>query len=247
MGPIYMIGAFFTYAMAVSLGINQWLALAISIILIGSFGLFLERFCLRPFGANVFSVIVMSIALTLILQGIAVVTVGGEVRAVPPFIPGVIKAGAIGVAIDRLVTMGTGIVLLTILTLFIRSKRGQQMLAVSQDREGAALQGIDINRTAAIACVLACALGALSGSLMASLYSLSPFMGDSMLMKAMEVVILSGIGSFGGILAGGAILGFMDAILPLVVASHIDTAITLGILILILLVRPKGLFGYELF
>ena len=246
-GSIYMVGAFFTYAMAVSLGINQWLALAISIILIGAFGLFLERFCLRPFGANVFSVIVMSIALTLILQGIAVVTVGGEVRAVPPFVPGVIKAGAIGIAIDRLVTMGTGIVLLTILTLFIRSKRGQQMLAVSQDREGAALQGIDINRTAAIACVLACALGALSGSLMASLYALSPFMGDSMLMKAMEVVILSGIGSFGGILAGGAILGFMDAILPLVVASHIDTAITLGILILILLVRPKGLFGYELF
>jgi branched-chain amino acid transport system permease protein len=241
-----MVGAFITYAFAVSLGINQWLSLAISIIIIGSFGLFLEKFCLRPFGANVFSVIVMSIALTLILQGIAVVTLGGQLRAVPPFIPGNIKAGAIGVAIDRVVTMAAGIVLLAILTLFIRSKRGQQMLAVSQDREGAALQGIDINRTAAIACVIACALGALSGSLMASLYSLSPFMGDNMLMKAMEVVILSGIGSFGGILAGGAILGFMDAILPLVMPSHIDTTITLGILILILLIRPKGLFGYEL-
>jgi branched-chain amino acid transport system permease protein len=247
-GAIYMVGAFITYSFAVSLGLNQWVSLLVAVIIIGAFGLFLERFCFRPFGANVFSVIVMCIALSMILEGVVVVTAGGSIRAVPPFFPGNVHAGAVSVSIDRLVTTAAGVVLLTILTLFIqRTNRGQQMLAVAQDREGATLQGVDINRTAAIACVIACALAALSGSLMASLYSLDPFMGDSIFMKAMEIVILSGIGSFGGILAGGAIIGFMDAILPLVVASHIDTAITLAILIIILLVRPKGLFGYELF
>ncbi len=246
-GSIYMVGAFITYAVAVSVGINQFAALVISIVLIGGFGVFLERFCLRPFGGNVFYVIIMSIALTLILQGAVVVKAGGEVRAIPAYIPGVVVAGPISVATDRLVTVGIGIVLLTALTLFIRSQRGQRMLAVAQDREGAALQGIDINRTAMLACVLACALAALSGSMMASLFSLSPFMGDTMLMKAMEVVILSGIGSFGGILAGGAIIGFMDAILPLVLANHLDQFAIICVLILILLARPKGLFGYELF
>ncbi len=246
-GAIYMIGAFVTYSIAVSLGLNQWAALVIAIIIIGAFGLFVERFCLRPFGGNVFQVIIMSIALTLILQTSAVVAAGGEVRAIPAYIPGTVTAGAVSVPIDRLVTVALGVVLLTALTLFIRSKRGQQMLAIAQDREGAALQGIDINRTAALACVIACALAALSGSMMASLFSLSPFMGDTMLMKAIEVVILSGIGSFGGILAGGAILGFMDAILPLVLANHLDQLVIICVLIIILLVRPKGLFGYELF
>jgi branched-chain amino acid transport system permease protein len=246
-GAIYMIGGFLTYVMATSLGLNQFLALVISIVVIGAFGIFLERFCLRPFGGNVFYVIIMSIALTLILQSSAVVTAGGEVRAIPAYISGTVAAGSVAVATDRIITVGIGIVLLTALTLFIRSQRGQQMLAVAQDREGAALQGIDINRTAMIACVIACALAALSGSMMASLFSLSPFMGDTILMKAMEVVILSGIGSIGGILAGGAIIGFMDAILPLVLANHLDQFAIICVLIIILLIRPKGLFGYELF
>ena len=121
-----------------------------------------------------------------------------------------------------------------------KTKIGQQMLAVSQDREGAALQGINVNRTAAIAMVIACALAALSGTFMSSLYYLGPFMGDSILMKAIEVVILSGIGSIGGILAGGLIIGFMDAILPVYMDPLVAQAITIVIIILILLIRPKG-------
>jgi branched-chain amino acid transport system permease protein len=80
---------------------------------------------------------------------------------------------------------------------------------------------------------------------MCSLYFLGTFIGDSMLMKAIEVVILSGIGSFGGILVGGLIIGFMDAVLPVVMNPLAAQAITIGIIILILLIRPRGLFGYE--
>jgi branched-chain amino acid transport system permease protein len=248
-GAIYMVGAFITYGLAVTLGINHWLALLISIVVTGAFGLLLEKYGLRPFGGKPISVIVMSIALVLILEAAVVITVGGSTRALPPFIPGDIKLEFASISFDKVFTLVIGIVLLTVLTLFIqRSKTGQQMLAVAQDREGAALQGININRTAAIATMIACSLAALSGSLMSSLYFLDPFMGDTMLMKAMEVVILSGIGSIGGILVGGLIIGYMDAVLPLVIANPlIAEAITIGIIILILLIRPKGLFGYELF
>ena len=247
-GTIYMVGALLTYGLAMQAGINQWAALLISMIIMGAFGIFLERVCFRPFGGKAFEVIVMSVALILILQTAVIITVGGSNRALPPFIPGSIKIGIVSLANDKAFTLGIGIVLLILLTLFIKkTKIGQQMLAVAQDREGAALQGINVNRTAAIATVLACILATLSGTMMSSLYYLGPFMGDDMLMKAIEVVILSGIGSFGGILAGGIIIGFMDAVLPVVINPLAAQAITIGVIILILLIRPKGLFGYDLF
>ena len=247
-GTIYMVGALLTYGLAMQAGINQWAALLISMIIMGAFGIFLERVCFRPFGGKAFEVIVMSVALILILQTAVIITVGGSNRALPPFIPGSIKIGIVSLANDKALTLGIGIVLLILLTLFIKkTKIGQQMLAVAQDREGAALQGINVNRTAAIATVLACILATLSGTMMSSLYYLGPFMGDDMLMKAIEVVILSGIGSFGGILAGGIIIGFMDAVLPVVINPLAAQAITIGVIILILLIRPKGLFGYDLF
>lgn len=247
-GAIYMVGAFLTYGLTKSVGINQWLSLIIAMMVMGAFGLFLEKFAFRPFAGKAFEVIVISVALILILETTVVVTVGGSNRALPPFIPGNIKIGVVSLAIDRVLTLGIGIVLLVLLTWLVKkTKIGQQMLAVAQDREGAMLQGINANRTAAIATVIACILATLSGSLMCSLYFLSPFMGDNMLMKAIEVVILSGIGSFGGILLGGLIIGFMDAILPLYMNPLAAQAITIGIIILILLIRPRGLFGNELF
>jgi branched-chain amino acid transport system permease protein len=231
-----------------ALGINQWAGLVMSMAIMGGFGLFLEKFCFRPFAGKAFHVIVMSIALILILETAVVVEFGGSNRALPAFTPGNLTFGVVSVSKDRVMTLVISAILLTAMVLFIqKTKIGQQMLAVSQDREGAALQGINVNRTSAIAMVIACVLATLSGSLMSSLYYLGPFMGDGILMKAIEVVILSGIGSVGGILAGGLIIGFTDAVLPVYTDPLIAQTITIGIIIIILLVRPKGLFGYELF
>jgi branched-chain amino acid transport system permease protein len=247
-GSIYMVGAFLTWAVAVSLGVEQWLALVIALVVMGLFGLFLERFCLRPFGTKGLSVIVMSIALTLILENTVALTLGGNARQLPAFVAGSFKIGEASVSFERGISLVIGLALLLVMTLFIqKTKMGQQMLAISQDREGAALQGINIARTAAIATVIACVLATLSGTLMSSLFVLDPWMGDTILLKAIEIVILSGIGSFGGILVGGLIVGFMDAALPIITTPLIAQAITISVLIVILLIRPKGLFGYELF
>lgn len=247
-GSIYMVGAFITWGLAVQFGINQWAAMLLSIVLVGSFGLFLERFNFRPFTGKGLSVIVVCIAISMILENTVELTLGGSARQLTPFIAGYVKVGTGSVPVEKLLSMAIGLVFLLAMTLFIqRTKRGQQMLAISQDREGAALQGININRTAAIAMVIACILAVLSGTLMSSLFVLDPFMGDSILLKAIEIVILSGIGSFGGILVGGFIVGVLDAALPIVMAPLLAQVITIGILMVILLVRPKGLFGYELF
>jgi branched-chain amino acid transport system permease protein len=248
-GSIYMVGAFITWGIAVDFGVNQWVALLASIIIVGSFGLFLEKFCLRPFGTKGLNVIVVCIAISLVLVNVVQITLGGNTRQLAPFIPGSVHIGMVTITWERLLSLILGLVLLGVMTLVIQKTRvGQQMLAISQDREGAALQGININRTAAIATVIACVLAVLSGTLMSSLFVLDPFMGDNILLKAIEIVILSGIGSFGGILVGGLIVGVLDAALPVAMSDPLlAQVVTIGILIVILLVRPKGLFGYDIF
>lgn len=246
-GAIYMVGGYICYQFAVVYGVNQWLALLLSVIIIGSFGLFLEKFCFRPFFGNINRTIVVTIAIIVILQTTVNVTVGVYVRSLPSFVPGILQAGAISLSAERLATFIIGGVLLALMMWFITStKVGQQMQAVSQDLEGAALQGISINRISALACVIACSLAAVAGSLMGAIFNLSPFMGDYMLIEAIMIVILAGIGSFSGIFFAGLIVGSLDAILPLVVSGAASKAIAFGVIIILLLFRPQGFFGREM-
>ncbi len=247
-GSVYMIGAYVTYGLSVALGLNAWVSLLLSVILVGASGLLLEKFCFRPFQGQPTRMIVMAIALSMVLETGVEVTLGGVTRALPAFVPGIFRSGAIAVDGERALTFLLGAVLLAVLTYLIQKTQiGQQMLAVAQDAEGAALQGIDTHRTAATATMIACATAALSGSLMATIFSLNPFMGDDILLKAIQAVILGGIGSIGGILAGGLIMGFLNAFLPVLTQAAIGDVVTILIVMLILLIRPKGLFGYELF
>jgi branched-chain amino acid transport system permease protein len=245
-GAIYMVGGYICYQFAVEFGLNQWLSLMLSTVIMGAFGVLLERVCFRPFYGDMYRTIVMTIAIVLVLETTVNVLVGVHIRSLPAFVPGIIKAGAISLSAERLVTFLIGGVLLLGLTLFIKkAKAGQQMLAVSQEPEGAALQGIDIFRISAVACAMGCALAAVAGSLMGAIFELSPFMGDYMLVKAIQLVILSGIGSIGGVLAGGLIVGSIDAVLPLFASGAVTQAVGLGIIIVLLLLRPRGLFGRE--
>jgi branched-chain amino acid transport system permease protein len=243
---IYMVGGYICYQLVVTFGLNHWLSLVLVALIVGAFGLFVERFCFRPFFGDVNRTIVMTLAIIVILESLVNILVGSYVRSIPSFAPGVIRSGVISVSVERVVTFVIGAVLLLGLIFFIqKTQRGQQMLAVSQDFIGATLQGINIYRVTAIATVIACALAAVAGSLMGAIANLNPFIGDQMLVKAIEVVILAGIGSIGGVLGAGLILGTIDAFLPLALSGSATDAVGLGIVILILLFRPQGLFGHE--
>ena len=246
-GALYMVGGYVCYQLAVEYGLNLWLSLFLAAGIMGLFGLFLERFCFRPFYGDFFRTVIMSIALIFILQTSINLTVGVHVRSLPAFVPGMFKAGGVAVSMERLFTAVIGVGLLFALTLFIRkAKTGQQMLAVAQNSEGAALQGIRIHRVAAIAVALGCALAAVAGSLMGAVFNLNTFMGDLILVKAIQVVILSGIGSIGGVLIGGLIIGTLDSVLPLYTTPAITQTVGMAIIIVLLLIRPQGLFGREM-
>jgi branched-chain amino acid transport system permease protein len=215
-------------------------------IILGLVGLLLERICFRPLIGDVNRTIIITIALSLIIETTANILFGNANRKIPSFIPGMFEAGVISISRERLATFITCGVLLTILSLFvIKTKTGQQMLAVSQDREGAVLQGIRIHRISALAIAVSCALAAIAGILMGSIFDLKPLMGGAMLIKAIEVVVLCGIGSIGGILVGGLIIGTIDTVLPIFAGGAITQAAGLGIIIVLLLLKPQGLFGRE--
>lgn len=245
-GAIYMVGGYICYQFAVAWGLNQWAAMVLSVILMGAFGLFLEKYCFRPFFGNLNRIIIVTIAIIIILETTVNVTVGVYVRSLPSFVPGILRAGAISLSAEKLVTLIIGGVLLVFIIWFIsNTKQGLQMQAVSQHLEGAALQGINVHRISALACVMACGLAAVAGCLMSSIFNLSPFMGDYMLVKALELVILGGIGSISGIFFAGLIIGSLDAILPLFFSGAASEALALGIIIILLLIRPQGFFGRE--
>ncbi|OGO42472.1 MAG: hypothetical protein A2137_00355 [Chloroflexi bacterium RBG_16_58_8] len=245
-GAIYMVAGYLCYQLAVVYGLNLWVSLLISVIIISAFGIFLERYCFRYATGNLDRMIIITIAIILILQNGINVTVGAYVRSLPSFAPGILKILTFSFATDKLLTLVIGGVLLAVIIWFTRrTKYGLQMQAVSQNLEGAALQGINVHRVSAIACAMACGMAAVAGNLMGALFNLSAFMGDNMLVKALELVILGGIGSTGGILFAGLLIGSIDAVVPLFSTGAMGTAIGLAIIITILLFRPQGFFGRE--
>jgi len=245
-GTIYMIGGYVTYAFAVWVGLNSWAALLVSTAIFGLFGVFLEKFCFRPFVGNFDAAVLVCVGITVVLQNIVNNMLGTQVMAVPHFVRGIFKAGLVSVSYERMLTFAIGGVLTAVVILFVRGTAlGQRMQAITQNREAALLQGINVNRLQSLACAIGCALAAVAGSLMGAYTNLNPFMGDDMLATILMLVILAGAGSTGGIVIVGAILGSMNAILPVLLTGDYAQAIYVVIVVIILLFRPKGFFGHE--
>jgi branched-chain amino acid transport system permease protein len=245
-GAIYMVSGYICYQLAVVYGLNQWASFVASVLLISGLGLLLEKYCFRPFSWNLNRIIVVCIAIIVILETTVNVTVGVYVRSLPSFVPGILKAGAISVRADKVITFLVGAILLALSVWFVRrTKYGTQMQAISQNPEGALLQGINVHRISGLASLMACGLAAVAGCFMGAIFNLSPFMGDHMLVKAVELVILAGIGSIGGVFYAGLVVGSLDATLPLFMSGAQGEAISLGFIVLLLLFRPQGFFGRE--
>jgi branched-chain amino acid transport system permease protein len=137
--------------------------------------------------------------------------------------------------------------LLTALIVFIqKTKFGQAMLAIAHDRDAAALQGINTNRISALVCATGCGLAGLAGGLVGSVLVLHVVIADTMLVKIIAVVILAGIGSIGGIWAGGLAMGAVDTLCPYFFPFTVSDPLGLGLVVLILVLRPQGFFGQEM-
>lgn len=245
-GEIYMVAAYIVFYFTATVGINFYAAFVIAILAVGVLGIFLERFFFRPFRGKPDQALVLSIGLMLVFQNVVLAVAGGTPKSYHSPFESVVNIGNLALSTERLVIIVAGFVLIVALFLFIRfAKNGQAMLAISQEREGAALQGININRLSAIAMFLGCALAGVAGGLVGALFTLTPTMGGSVLMKGIAVIILGGLGSVPGAVVGGLIIGLIDGIVPVFTTSYMGSLIGFAIVILILLFRPRGIWGHE--
>ncbi len=245
-GAIYMIGGYVGFIFVSWLGVNSWVALLLSTLIVAAFGVFLEKFCFRPFVGDFNRTIMICVAITMILQTTVNIMVGTKVLALPAFAEGIFRLGSFSISYERIVTFTVGIVLLSFIIWFVnRTRWGKQMQAISQNLEGAALQGINVRFISALACALGCGLAAIAGCLMGAYLGLGPFMGDFILVKALILVMLAGIGSIGGIIIAGLIIGALDAVLPILINGAVSDAVSICIVIVLLLIRPQGFFGHE--
>lgn len=245
-GAIYMVGGYLCLALIMGLGLNEWAALLATTLILALFGVFLERFCFRPFVGDFNRIIMVCIVIIVVLQTAVNIIAGSETLSIPSFAEGVVRIGSISVSYERILTLAMGVILLGLVILFVhRTKWGQQMQAISQNLEAASLQGINVHRISALATALGCGFAAIAGCLVGAYLSLGPFMGDYMLLKILMIVFLAGVGSVSGIFVAGFALGILGAILPVVFNGAISDAIAVGIVVVLLLIRPQGFFGHE--
>lgn len=246
-GILYMVGAYIAFYVGILFKFDQWAAVLMSGIIVGFFGIFLEKFFFRRFQANFNRSMMVSLAIILILQTAADVTVGPKVMVMPPILSGTIKLGSISLAGERIIAIAVSVFLLSAITFLIRKTMlGQQMLAVAQDPESAVLQGININRITALSFVLASALAAVAGGLMGSIFIMYTYMGNIVLVKVIALVLIAGMGSIGGVFVSGLILGSLDATLPIFIPGASSEVAAAVLVVIILLIRPRGFFGHEI-
>jgi branched-chain amino acid transport system permease protein len=246
-GALYMIAAYITYYASVLLGVNNWIAMAISAVILALVGLLLERFMFRPFFNDFDRIIMVGVALMTILQTASIIASGTKYLVVSPYATGSTNLGNFPITNEKLLTFSIGLfLLLASLFLVNRTALGRQMEAVSQDRLGAALQGIDINKVSAIICAIGCALAAVAGSLMGAYQGLSATMGDTMNLRILMLVMLAGAGSMNGIIITGIVMGFLDSFFPVIIQGNASSAAAIAIVVVLLLIKPKGFFGHEM-
>jgi branched-chain amino acid transport system permease protein len=248
-GELYMSGA---YAVVYVYAENQlpfFLAVGAGLVFVGLLGLLMERALFRPLRDNPLGGLIASIGFLLILQTLAVLGFGVRMEHIPPPTREMLNVfGIEGVvlSVQRLYVIVAAVLLLGALWAFLRrSKFGVALRACAQDAEAAALQGISMNQAARIAMFIGAGLAGIAGALTAPLVRTYPFMGHSVIVTAFIIIIVGGIGS----LEGAVVVAVLYAMVHTFVTTFIDGVIAdivgLLLMLLVLVIRPTGLFGVK--
>ncbi|MFZ1629582.1 MAG: branched-chain amino acid ABC transporter permease [Anaerolineae bacterium] len=244
-GELLLVGAYLTFGLMADFGLAWPLGVLITLVLAAVLGVIIERLVLRPLiGEPIISVIMVTIGLSSLLRAFVSGIWGTAPRSFPAFIPST-TLRILGAAVpgDRLVAIGLAVLLLTALTLFFRrSSDGIAMRAVADDQQAALSMGISVKRIFAIAWSIAAVTAAIAGILVANIVGVSGAVSGIGL-RVFPVVILGGLDSIPGAIVGGVIIGLLESFAGGYLTSGLGEVAPFVVLVLILMVRPYGLFG----
>ena len=251
-GDIIMVGGFTVFTIVTTMGGSPVVGILASVVVCTVLGVTIERVAYRPLrGASPLAVLITAIGVSYLLQNVALLIFGSNARQFTSVItvPALkLAGGKLSISSVTIVTILSCIAIMAALMAFInKTKMGQAMLAVSEDRGAATLMGINVNRTISVTFAIGSALAAVAGVLLCSAYpSLSPYTGSMPGIKAFVAAVFGGIGSIPGAFIGGILLGIIENLAKAYISSQLSDAIVFSVLIIVLLVRPTGILGKKM-
>lgn len=245
-GELYMVGAFLAFTCVSLLGLPYWVALALTTVLMAAVGFALAEVAFIPtLNRPLESVILATFALSVILQNAARLVFGATPHTIDAPLEAVtIEIGGILLFGQRLLVIGVAVAAFAALIAFLRlSETGRAMRAVAQNKEAAVMVGIDIRRITRITAALGAVLTGLAAAVIAPLFDLYPNMGTDVVFKSFAVVIIGGMGNIAGSVIAGLLLGLAESFAGGLINTAVRDGIGFSLMILMLLLRPQGLFG----
>lgn len=252
-GDVIMVGGYAAITMMLSVSSNPLVAVLVAIVVCTVLGVTIERIAYRPLrgAASPLAVLITAIGVSYFLQNIVLLIFGSapkSFQSVVPFPDLKLAGGALNITGETIVTILSCIVIMIALTAFVnKTKAGQAMLAVAEDKGAAQLMGINVNGTIALTFAIGSGLAAVAGVLLCSSYpSLSPYTGSMPGIKAFVAAVFGGIGSIPGAMIGGILLGVIEILGKAYISAQLADAIVFAVLIIVLLVKPTGLLGKKI-
>lgn len=244
-GALYMAGAYLTFLLATQIGFNYWLAMMLAMIALAAIGVLVERLVYRPLiKESPLNSFIAAIGLIFIFVDGALHIFGPDFKRFPPVHYEAFQVMGLTITLQRIIIITVTVLLIILLQLFIKKTTiGATIEATAQDREGALLMGISVNRVRMIVFALGTALASIAAALIAPIHLVYPGMGGPVILKAFVIIILGGMGSIPGAIIGGFILGLVESLSGGYISTAYNEVFSFGVLVTVLAIRPTGLFG----
>lgn len=249
-GDIIMVGAYVIFNCMSAFKLPAIVSVLISMAICTALGVLIERVAYRPLrnASSSLAVLITAIGVSYLLQNVALLIFKADTKSFSSVVS--IRAiklfdGQLTISGEAIVTVSVCVIVMIALTLFVnKTKAGQAMQAVSEDRGAAQLMGINVNGTIALTFAIGSALAAVAGALMCSAYpNLTPYTGTMPGIKAFVAAVFGGIGSIPGAMIGGLLIGIIEILGKAYISSQMADAIVFAVLVVVLLVKPAGLLG----
>ncbi|MCU0818183.1 MAG: branched-chain amino acid ABC transporter permease [Beijerinckiaceae bacterium] len=244
-GSISMFGGYLTFFLVTAQGLPVLAAIPLALLAGILLGLLVEILAYRPVrNANHINAFIVALGLTMMVEGLNLQLFGHEQVVIPTGLSKVFRLGGITVPELRLYVILAAILLVVAMMIFVeRTKTGQAIRAVAENRDAAILMGVNVKTIPLIVFSMSTALGVAAGIMVGALFAIAPGIGEGLVVKGFAVLILGGLGSFPGAILGGTVLGITESIAAGFISSAYKDVIAFVVMILVLLFRPQGLLG----
>ncbi len=242
----FMLASYAVFYFGSTLALHPLVAIPLSIIIVVLIGVFVYYVFMEPIREHETAVLIITVAIALVFQELVLIMFGGHYRGVSNIVTGYISPMGIRISYQYLLTLGVvSLALVAVWLVLMKTRLGNAIRASAQDREVANLMGMNVAKIAAATMALSVGLASVAGVMVAPLYTLEPHMWLNPLVLVLAIVILGGLGSIKGSFIGAMILAFIEVTVVFLMpgGAFLKVAIALAIMLIILVIRPEGLFG----